>query len=78
MKSALQKELQHELNERVPRGPRGSRQNEFRFGVWFWRSQGYSFDDSLAKAMEAVRRHEPAFTPRTLSPRASAVPAREA
>lgn len=63
-----QKELQRELNARIPRGPRGSRQNELRARFWFWRVQGRSFDDSLAQAVEGVRETYPDFQPRLLSP----------
>jgi len=67
MTHRLQKELQRELNERIPRGPRGSDQNLFRGIVWFWRQQGRSFDDSVTKAREYVRQHTPDFEPRLLS-----------
>lgn len=62
-----QKAIQRELNARIPRGLRGSRQNEFRFAFSFFRIQRYSFDTSLALALAMVRQREPNFEPAVLS-----------
>jgi hypothetical protein len=61
-----QRELRRQLNERIPRGPRGSSQNELRLGVWFWQVQGHSFEDSFAKALAWIRKSDPTFEPRLL------------
>ena len=61
-----QKQLQLELNERIPRGPRGGRQNQFRFGFAFYRQQGFSFDVSASKALECARTQDPTFEPRIM------------
>jgi hypothetical protein len=61
-----QKAIQRELDARIPRGPRGSLQNELRFRLYFFRSQGLSFDASLAMAVSGVREREPDFAPRVL------------
>ena len=61
-----QKMIQKELDARIPRGLRGSRQNELRFGFYFYRSQGHSFDTSLELALAQVRIRETDFAPRIL------------
>ncbi len=53
------------LNARIPRGPRASRQNDFKSTVWFFFQQSrYSWGESVALALEIVRKDEPAFVPR--------------
>jgi hypothetical protein len=56
------KELQSELNARIPRG--SLEQNLFRARVWFWRQLGLSFDESVTKARAHIRRQTPGFEPR--------------
>ncbi len=73
MANRNQKELQRELNERIPRGSRGSLQNEMRLRWWFWRAQGRSFDDSVAKAVDGIKKSDPTFEPKLL-PRGEARP----
>jgi hypothetical protein len=63
MTHRLQRELQRELNERLPRGSRGSLQNELRMRFWIWRLTGHSFDDSVAKAVDGIRQSTPGFEP---------------
>ncbi len=63
-----QKSIRRELDERIPRGARGSLQNELRFGFYFFRSQGLSFDTSLTAAVGRIREREPSFTPMVLPP----------
>ena len=62
MRRGRQWDIQRELNARIPRGSLD--QNHFRAKVWFWRSRGYSFEDSVTKAAEHVRRDSPSFKPR--------------
>ena len=67
MKSRRLQELLDKLNARVPRGPRGSAQNQFRFAVWFHGShEGGPFDDTLAQALLTVRQDDPGFNPTIL------------
>ncbi len=61
-----QKAIQRELDARIPRGLRGSKQNEFRFGVYFFLIQRRSFDASVNLACAMVRKTEPNFEPRVL------------
>lgn len=56
------KDLQRELNARIPRGSLD--QNRFRAIVWFWRHKGRSFEESVSNARDHVRRHAPGFEPR--------------
>lgn len=58
------KEIQRELNARIPRGSLD--QNIFRANVWAWYEKGFSFDDSVSRAAAHVRRAAPEFTPRLL------------
>jgi hypothetical protein len=60
----LQKQIQRELDTRIPRGPRGSLQNQFRFVFCFFRSQRVSFEESIAKAVASIREREPDFAPK--------------
>lgn len=64
MRRGWQWDIQRELNARIPRG--SLEQNLFRADVWVWRSKGHSFDDSVDKALERIRRVRPAFAPRLL------------
>jgi hypothetical protein len=70
MKHALQKQIQHELDTRIPRGRRGDKQTEFRSGFYFFRSQRRSFEESVVLATEQIRKQEPGFHPlvRPLAP----------
>ncbi len=61
-----QKAIQRELDTRIPRWLRGSKQNEFRFLFYFYRTQGHSFDGSVTLARAKVQEREPAFEPRVL------------
>lgn len=64
MKYQRQHELQAELDSRIPRGPRGSLQNQFRQAVWFFTSQPrFTFEEGLELALRSVRLHEPDFVP---------------
>ena len=64
----LQKQIQRELDERIPRWLDGSPQNELRFGFYFFRSQGHSFDASVEMATKQVRLRAPSFAPKILPP----------
>jgi hypothetical protein len=61
-----QKAVQRELDQRVPRWLKGSKQNEFRFLFYFYRTQGHSFEASLTLARAKVRESEPSFEPKVL------------
>src|SRR5438034_10611633 len=54
MPYTLQKEIQHELDTRIPRGPTDSWQNYFRSGFSFFRSQHLSFDERIARAAAGI------------------------
>ncbi len=70
MKHELQKRVQKELDERIPRGRPGSAQNIFRMQVNAYRLHGLEFDESRAQATDGVRRYyDPAFVPLVLPPR---------
>ena len=60
------KDLQRELDARIPRRRRGSLQNEFRFCWQFFRSQGNSFDVSRELALSIVRQKQSDFAPEIL------------
>lgn len=62
MRRGRQWDIQREVNARIPRGSLD--QNHFRAIFWSWRLRGSSFEDSLSKAAEHVRRGSPGFTPR--------------
>ncbi len=62
----FQKQIQRELDARIPRGLSGGPQNELRFGFYFYRSQGLSFENSLAPALGGVRERHPNFVPKIL------------
>jgi hypothetical protein len=64
-----QKAMQRELNERIPPAPNGDPQNELRHVVNSQRLHGKSFDQSVAIAVNFVRKRHPLFTPRILPPR---------
>lgn len=59
----LQKQIRLELDTRLPRGPKGSLQNELRQRVSLLRARGLSFEASLEKAVSEIRQREPGFTP---------------
>ena len=61
MRFELQKQIQREMNTRLPRGARGSLQNQFRQVFYFYRSQGRPFEVALANAVNNVRQREPNF-----------------
>ncbi len=62
-----QRAIQRELHDRIPRGLRGSSQNQFRSWFYFYRSQGLAFNTCLTKAVLGVRDGDPNFVPRVLS-----------
>lgn len=64
MRYEHQKRLRSELNARIPRGLRGSRQNQFRYCFWFFRSQGNCFDASIEQALSYMRATDPGFAPK--------------
>ena len=64
-----QRAMQRELNERIPPAPKGDPQNELRHVVNSQRLYGKSFDQSVAIALNFVRKRHPLFTPRILPPR---------
>ena len=67
MKSRRLYELQTKLNAHIPRGLRGSAQNQFRFAAWFFGSQDcYTFDEALDQALVTVRQNHPGFVPTIL------------
>ncbi len=73
MKHERQRLTQRELEERIPKGQRGSPQNRFRMQFNAWRLHGLSFEESSARAAEAVREwFDPAFTPQVLPAREDA------
>jgi len=63
MASERQKRISAELDSRLPRGERGSLQNELRKLVYRFLSQGLSFERSLEKGLGAVREKSPDFEP---------------
>ncbi len=66
MKYRRQRELQEKI-ALIPRGPRGSAQNQFRNAVWFLASQlRYTFEEALDRALRLVRQREPSFVPTIL------------
>ncbi len=66
MKNELQHFVRNELDERIPRGPRGSAQNELRMHFNAWRLHGLTFEESVVRAAEVVRLRNPAFVPMVL------------
>jgi len=66
MKNELQNLVRKELDERIPRGPRGSTQNELRMHFNAWRLHGLTFEESVVRAVEVVRLRDPAFVPTVL------------
>lgn len=63
-----QKAIERELDARIPRGPRGSPQNELRLRFNIYRMEGLPSEASLALAVGGVREREPDFAPRVLPP----------
>jgi hypothetical protein len=66
MKNERQHFVRNEMDERIPRGPRGSAQNELRMHFNAWRLHGLTFEESVVRATEVVRRRNPAFVPMVL------------
>jgi hypothetical protein len=66
VKNERQQIVRKELDERLPRGPRGSAQNELRMRFIAWRLHGLRFEESLARAGERVRERDSAFVPMVL------------
>ena len=66
MKNELQHTVRKELDERLPRGPRGSPQNELRMRFNAWRLHGLTFEESVARAADRVRERDSAFVPMVL------------
>ncbi len=63
-----QKEIQKELDARIPRGLRGEPQNTVRHIVNGQRLHGKSFDESVEFAVNFVRECYPNFAPKILPP----------
>ena len=66
MKNERQQIVRKELDERLPRGPRGSAQNELRMRFNAWRLHGLTFEESVARAAERVRERDSDFVPMVL------------
>ena len=66
MKNERQHFVRNEMAERIPRGPRGSAQNELRMHFNAWRLHGLTFEESVVRAAEVVRLRNPAFVPMVL------------
>jgi hypothetical protein len=67
----LQREILHELKTRIPRGPAGSVQTQFRHQFYFYRARGLPFELSVLVAAARIREHEPDFVPTILDLRTS-------
>ena len=63
MTNELQHTVRREIDQRLPRGPRGSDQNELRMRFNAWRLHGLAFEESVARGTEGVRQRNPAFQP---------------
>jgi len=74
MPYAHQKQVGEKLRARIPRGPRGSRQNIFRQNVSVYLLMNLSFEESTKKALASIRIQEPEFVPVILSASQSTVP----
>lgn len=66
IKMPTQKDLQRELNARIPRQRSGSLQNRFRHDYWFYRAQGNSFGVSCELALTGIHAEHPEFVPTIL------------
>ena len=66
MKNELQHAIRKEMDNRIPRGPRGSAQNELRMRFNAWRLHGLTFEESVMRAAEVVRRRDAACVPTVL------------
>ena len=66
MKNERQHFVRNEIDERIPRGPRGGAQNELRMHFNAWRLHGFTFEESIVRAIEVVRLRNPAFVPMVL------------
>jgi hypothetical protein len=65
LKYKRQRELQLKLNGRIPRGLRGSDQNQFRQLVAFFANQPrYTFEEAVELALFEIRQRKPGFIPR--------------
>lgn len=67
-----QKMIRKEL-ERIPRGSRGSPQNQVRQIVTSQYQHGKTFDESVEIAVTFVRQSNPNFTPKILPPPGASV-----
>ncbi len=72
MVSGHQQTLRNEL-ERIPRGLKGSPQNQVRQIVASQYQHGKSFDESVEIAVTFVRQSYPKFTPKILPPPGASV-----
>jgi hypothetical protein len=63
MAYAHQKQVGEKLRARIPRGPRGSRQNIFRQNVCVYLLMNLSFEASTCRALALIRVQEPGFVP---------------
>jgi len=66
VKNERQHTVRKEMDARLPRGPRGSAQNELRMRFNAWRLHGLTFEESVARAAERVRERDSAFVPPVL------------
>ena len=66
VKNERQHTVRKEMDARLPRGPRGSAQNELRMRFNAWRLHGLTFEESVARAAERVRERDSAFVPTVL------------
>ena len=66
MKNERQHTVRKEMDARLPRGPRGSAQNELRMRFNAWRLHGLTFEESVARAAERVRERDSGFVPTVL------------
>jgi hypothetical protein len=62
----LQREILHELETRIPRGPAGGVQTQFRRRFYFFRARGLPFELSVLVAAARIREYEPDFVPKIL------------
>jgi hypothetical protein len=60
--SETEKQRLDEL-KRIPRGSRGSAQNQFRSAMWSYRGHSESFEERVSLALSVIRKFEPSFTP---------------
>jgi hypothetical protein len=72
MRPKPQTEVHRELTARIPRGRTGSPQNMLRMHFYLFRIRGFTFEDSLARALAVVRTDTPDFVPLLLPPTTAA------